>query len=144
MADFPSRGGYRGKYGNTRVSRSSKFSYFGCLGVAVVGVLVVSVLSVIAVIGFYVYGLTVNSTAQDCVVVEKDRTRTENGSDMRIYTENCGTLQVADTIIGKVNFNSADLYARIEVGKTYDFQTRGVRVGFLSMFPLILEATEVK
>lgn len=74
----------------------------------------------------------------NCHVTGKDRTSTQNGSNMRVYTS-CGVFQVADDMIqGK--WNSADTYAKISVGKTYSFKTVGWRNGFFSAFPNILEA----
>ena len=76
-----------------------------------------------------------------CVVSEKDRTtKREGGSDARVYTENCGTFQVADSWLSWT-FSSADTYASIKVGETYDFTTRGYRIPFFSAFPNIVEAT---
>lgn len=91
------------------------------------------------------YALAKNShrEVRTCTVVDKDRTRTENGSDMRIYTENCGVLQVSDTLFGG-QFNSSDVYSQIKPQHTYKFTTAGWRVSFLSMFPNIINVEEVK
>lgn len=78
-----------------------------------------------------------------CSVTDKDRTaKPKGGSDMRVYTSDCGTLQIADSII-EGRWDSADFYAKIEKGKRYEFRTRGVRVPFFSMFPNIITAKEV-
>lgn len=86
-----------------------------------------------------------------CTVTDKDRatkvTSDGNGgttsrSDARIYTEDCGTLQVADEFF-KGEFTSADTYASIEPGRRYEFRVIGWRIGFFSEFPNVLEATEV-
>lgn len=78
-----------------------------------------------------------------CVVTDKDRVADKDGnSDMRVYTENCGTLKVKDNFLKGV-WNSSDVYAKIEVGKTYDFTATGFRIPFLSIFPGITDATEV-
>lgn len=77
-----------------------------------------------------------------CVVTDKDRTTDREGnSQARIYTENCGTFKVGDNWFAG-QFNSADVYGGIEVGSTYDFETRGFRVPVLSSFPNIVEVTE--
>ena len=79
-----------------------------------------------------------------CVVTDKDRTTDREGnSSMRVYTENCGTVEVSSNLFKGV-FNSADVYSSIEVGKTYDFDATGFRIGIISMFPKVTEATEVK
>lgn len=85
-----------------------------------------------------------------CKVVDKDRSTEvvdgESRSVFRIYTEGCGddnaTLGLADNWIAG-NFNSSDMYGKIQPGKTYEFTTVGVRNGFLSMFREITEMKEV-
>lgn len=77
-----------------------------------------------------------------CTVESKDRTTTSDGSsDARLYTEQCGVLHVGDSLLSW-EFNSADTYASIDEGKTYDVTTRGYRIGFLSLFPNVVDATE--
>lgn len=101
------------------------------------------VLLVVVGIGFGVMNATHTDRKTGCVVTEKDRTKgTDNKSDARVYTKNCGTFKVADSIL-EGTWTSADTYASIRVGKTYDFKTRGYRVGFFSMFPNIVRAEEV-
>lgn len=109
-----------------------------------VGLLIVVVFLAILIGGISSSVVPANSASTTaCVVSDKDRTRdSEGGSDMRIYTENCGTLTVKDNIF-KGFFSSSDVYASIEVGKTYDFDATGFRFGLLSMFPKINAATEV-
>lgn len=78
-----------------------------------------------------------------CVVTEKDRTNDRDGnSEMRIYTENCGTLVVKDNLL-KGFWSSSDVYASIDAGKTYDFKATGFRIPIISSFPSIYEANEV-
>lgn len=79
-----------------------------------------------------------------CKVTGKDRTSNHNGgSDMRIYTANCGTFKVADAVsLG--HFNSADTFGQIQEGHKYRFTYRGFRAGFFSAFPNILKVQEVK
>lgn len=74
-----------------------------------------------------------------CTVTDKDRTtKSEGGSDMRLYTEDCGTLSVSDSLLDG-HFSSSDTYASIEPGNTYNFTTRGFRIPILSMFPNVVE-----
>lgn len=82
---------------------------------------------------------TVQSTATGCTVDDKDRSiGYKNRTSYRVYS-NCGVLEVSDNIfIGK--FDSADRYAAIKVGSTYDFKTVGWRAPLLSQFPNIVEA----
>jgi len=80
-----------------------------------------------------------------CTVVDKTASKDyQSGStDYRIYTEECGTFQVADSIT-RGTWRSSDTYGRIKVDHTYEFTYHGFRNGFLSMFPNITEAKEVK
>ena len=72
---------------------------------------------------------------------DKDRvTGTEGKSNMRVYTEQCGVLNVEDSLLD-LQFNSADVFSSIKVGETYDFKTRGFRIPLLSMFPNIVSVT---
>lgn len=79
-----------------------------------------------------------------CTVTEKDRTKNSDGSsDARIYTDDCGVLEVSDSLLAW-HWSSGDTYAAIKPGNTYKFETRGYRVPFLSLFPNIVEVTEVR
>lgn len=88
---------------------------------------------------------TVWSNTRDtvtCTVESKDRTaKPKGGSDQRLYTD-CGILNVGDDWLNG-QWNSSDLYAQIEDGKTYKFNTAGWRNGFFSQFPNVYEAKEV-
>ena len=97
-----------------------------------VGLLIASMLCLGVINAFHVNEVT-------CTVTDKDRTTTREGaSDMRLYTEDCGTLSVSDSLLDG-HFSSADTYASIEPGNTYDFTTRGFRIPLLSMFPNVVE-----
>ena len=78
-----------------------------------------------------------------CTVESKDRTtKREGGSDMRVYTTDCGVLSVADSFLD-FDFSSSDRFASIKEGKRYEFTTRGWRVPLLSWFPNIIKIKEV-
>lgn len=115
------------------------------MGTALLGLPVIAlvIFGVIFGVGFLFFASYTNSQTRVCTVDEKDRTlAAKAGSDMRIYTEECGVLHVKDMHFAG-EWNSADTYNAIEVGKTYEFTTTGYRVGFLSMFPVIREFSEV-
>lgn len=114
-----------------------KFKNANIAGIAVAAVLV------LGVVGTGVYFTSIKESERTaCVVTSTDRTKNSDGkSDMRVYTENCGTLAVGDNLFKGV-WNSADLFGKIQDGKTYDFSTTGFR--FISVFPTIFEVTEVK
>ena len=88
-------------------------------------------------------GCAPTSPDRPCTVDEKDHSINKDGDGVyRVYTD-CGVFNVEDApFLGQ--FNSADTYARIKVGKTYEFVTYGYRNGLMSMFPNITKATEVK
>lgn len=99
-------------------------------------------LLLLSVGGWVVAQCVVEHDYRNCVVIDKDRTTTSKGSsDMRIYTENCGTLSVEDNMFKGV-WDSADIYASIEVGESYDFTATGWRIPLLSLFPGIIEVRE--
>jgi hypothetical protein len=91
-------------------------------------------------------GCTPTSPDNPCTVTDKDRSTDSSGNSIyRVYTEGgdgCGVFNVEDAAaVGQ--FASADTYASIKVGKTYQFETYGYRNPFFSMFPNITKATEV-
>ena len=52
-------------------------------------------------------------------------------------------FEITDSFLAG-RFNSADVYAKIKVGKTYKFTVRGHRNGFFSWYPNIYDFEEVK
>ena len=112
------------------------------MGCIMTGIFLLVGLMVLGLVGFSIYAATHDKTVAGCQVIDKDRTRTDDGSDARIYTENCGTFKVGDSLLNGT-FSSADTYAGIKVDKTYDFETVGFRIPFFSSFPNILKAEEV-
>lgn len=98
-------------------------------------------LGVLAVIGLGIFLASAQyrnpQTHTDCVVEDKDRTTTEDGSDMRVYTS-CGVFTVQDMLFSG-EFDSADKYASLDTGKTYTIDTTGYRIPLISSFPVIRE-----
>lgn len=106
------------------------------------GKLLVGLFATIIVGGFAgTYWYTHATTeSQTCTVEDKDRASQEGGSSFRIYTD-CGVFKVQDSFTRGM-FSSADRYAAIEVGETYEITTYGWRIPFMSAFPNIIEAKE--
>lgn len=97
-------------------------------------------IAAIGMLGTSIYSATQTGTIT-CMVTGKDRvSKPKGGSDMRIYTEDCDVLTVADSLLD-VTWTSASLYSQIEIGKRYTFTYRGIRLPWLSMFPNIVKAT---
>lgn len=82
-----------------------------------------------------------NKETVTVTVTDKGIKRYDDVDKYLIYT-NETTYQIADSFIDG-NWNSSDLYGSIVIGETYTFTTRGYRVGFLSMYPNIIEVEEV-
>lgn len=83
---------------------------------------------------------TITATVTDKAVKNYD----DNGLYL-IYTKDSdGTIlvmEIEDNIfVGQ--FNSSDIYAKIETGKTYTFDVGGSRVPFFSWYPNIYSTTE--
>lgn len=110
---------------------------------------VIMVLTLVGV-GFSVFqSAGVSSSVTSCTVTGKDRTSNhDGGSDMRIYAEGCDGVSttrvftVADNVFTG-QFASADVFANIKIGKTYNFQLRGSRIPVISMLQNIVGVTEV-
>jgi hypothetical protein len=79
-----------------------------------------------------------NERTRTCTITGTDRTRDSEGrSDMRVYTEQCGTLAVGDLWL-RGQFDSADIYGQLDQGATYEVTTVGWRIPLLSRFETIL------
>lgn len=87
-------------------------------------------------------GIQYDGDTSNCTVTDKYVAVASKSSEKRLSTS-CGVFTVEDEL-SQGDWNSADRYAQIEVGKTYDFDTYGFRNGFFSTFPNIAAATEVK
>lgn len=99
---------------------------------------------VFAIVGIGLgFASTMHVETVTCTVESKDRTaKLKGGSDMRVYTTDCGVLSVADSFLD-VDFSSSDRFASIKEGKRYEFTNRGWRVPPLSWFPNVIKIKEV-
>ncbi|MBB6172256.1 hypothetical protein HNR23_002316 [Nocardiopsis mwathae] len=75
------------------------------------------------------------ATVHTCTITGKDR----GGDDgtYRVYTQECGTLTVADVAL-RAHFSAADVWSRIEPGATHRVTTVGHRMPMWSMFPTVI------
>lgn len=76
-----------------------------------------------------------------CTVTGKESVMVEGNNQYRVYTEECGTFIVKDTLFA-LRFNSADTYSSLKDGESYQFRTQGFRLGITSTFPNILDYAE--
>lgn len=83
-----------------------------------------------------------NIEERQITVCAKERVATSDGGEYRIYAVE-GTFTVEDSFLAGVRFDSADFYAKINTPATYDVRIKGYRIGLMSWFPNILEATEI-
>lgn len=114
--------------------------FVNLMGIGFTLVVLAAFALVAALIGGGVW-LTFQSYADEqvrtCAVENKDRSE----DSMRVYTEQCGVLDVSDKLfLG--HFNASDVWADIEGGETYEFRTVGKRIPFFSMFPTVVEVSE--
>lgn len=141
MNDKPTHRGNRQAFLDGYSSKNRKRRTFGGLELVVAAIFGFIVLGMISALAAQIAIHHHNESYANCVVTGKDRTSTKNSSEMRIYTENCGTFKVADiTLRGR--FDSADVYGRIIPNHTYDFEAMGYRLPFFSEFPNITKAVE--
>lgn len=76
---------------------------------------------------------------ETCTVEQMDRA-SGGSSSMRLYTD-CGVLSVDDRAFAG-HFSSAEVYAQIKEGHTYEFDLIGRRVPILSKFPNVMSVHE--
>lgn len=118
--------------GGRRVTRLALFVPFLLLALFMGGM---------AATGYY------DDEVSTCTVASKDRVWKSDGngggsSEARVYTEECGTFVVGDSLV-KMEFSSADTFGAIDEGGRYEFTHHGWRFGLFSMFPTITEAEPV-
>lgn len=78
-------------------------------------------------------------------VTEKGIKRINDSDVYLIYAktnEKPEVFQITDSLVGR-RFNSSDLYAEIEPGKTYQFTVRGDRNRYMSWYPNIYGCKEL-
>lgn len=80
-------------------------------------------------------------------VTDKDIKRSDREDKYLIYTKdsdgNPQVYEITDSLLA-FRFNSSDVYASIEVGKTYRFRVGGKRNTLLSWYPNIYEFEEIE
>ncbi len=80
-------------------------------------------------------------------VTDKVVKNSKDESKYLIFTKDeDGNSQVFENVDSLLltKFNSSDVYAQIEIGETYKFETRGYRVPLLSLYPNIVECEDVE
>lgn len=75
-------------------------------------------------------------------VKKTERINSAKSSYYLVFTDRGEFCNSDDLLLGK--FDSSSLYGRLEAGKQFEFEVVGWRVPFLSMYPNIVTAQEVK
>lgn len=104
-------------------------------------ILLICVIALIAVCGGETYYSNCNERViENCVVTDKAVKQSKEDSKYLVFTkvnDEVEVFEITDSII-QGRYNSSDMYAVIEVGKTYDFKVVGERIPFFSMYPNII------
>ena len=104
------------------------FEAIGVQGIIILVAIIIIILSAILPVCFH---NTYTATVTDKGVKRYD------GSDKYLIYTDIGTFENTDQwLCGK--FNSSDIYGRIEVGATYEFDTIGIRAPFFSWYENII------
>lgn len=105
----------------------------------IAGAIIAAIFSALLIIGLS-YTMNRNEVGP-CTVTGKESVMVEGNNQYRVYTEECGTFVVTDTLFA-LRFNSADTYSSLKDGESYQFRTQGFRLGITSTFPNILDYSE--
>ena len=106
----------------------------------IAGAMLAAIVSALLIIGLS-YTMNRNEVGP-CTVTGKESVMVEGNNQYRVYTEECGTFVVKDTLFA-LRFNSADTYSSLKDGESYQFRTQGFRLEVASSFPNILDYKEV-
>ena len=102
----------------------------------IAGAIFVAIFSALLIVGAS-YTMDRNEVGP-CTVTDKESVMVEGNNQYRVYTEECGTFVVQDTLFA-LRFNSADTYSSLKDGESYQFITQGFRLAITSTFPNILD-----
>lgn len=113
--------------------------------IAIIVFMVISIAASLSILVGREIDLTANRYTITAVVTDKAVKNYNDNGRYLIYTKDSdGTIlvmEIEDNIfVGQ--FNSSDIYAEIETGKTYTFDVSGSRVPFFSWYPNIYSAIE--
>lgn len=107
----------------------------------------VALLALIACIGSIIL-FNFNDQTVTVTVTDKERIVQNNDSRYLIYTtmedtEETLVLENTDNLL-RWKFDSSDLYAELEEGKTYDVTVVGIRLGIFSWYENIIRIKEIQ
>lgn len=110
-------------------------------------VILVGVVAFIIGIIFLTILPQLNEHTYTATITEKQIKRYDDSDKYLIYTKlSDGTTRVfenTDSMI-RMKFNSSDIFAELETGKTYELKAYGFRNGFMSWYENIVSVEEIK
>lgn len=117
------------------------------LDIGVVVWIAIVLFFVVIVAPVYTISSYVNKNSYEIKVTEKETKNSKESSKYLIFgideEGNEKVFENTDALFAR-KFNSSDLYAKISVGKTYEFKTIGFRIPFLSKYENIMTVKEAK
>lgn len=108
----------------------------------------VEIIIIILVLAVFLGGIALVSFNDHTYVVEvtdKERVNYSDSGKYLIYGQednNTLVLKNTDSLL-RGKFNSSDIYAELEIGKTYEFTVVGYRIPILSDYENIIEYKEI-
>ena len=81
-----------------------------------------------------------NVNTIEVTIQDKERINTKEDSYYLVFTDK-GTLKLEDDFF-RGNFESSDMYGKLKIDSTYIIKTSGIRIGFFSMYPNIINVSK--
>lgn len=112
------------------------------VGVLLVGLLILLFVGAMIFAGFYrsTHHDTVHFTVKRLEILPESSK--SSGHQYMVYTDN-GVYKITDSLLNN-KFNSSDLFASLETGKTYNCDVTGYRNGYISEYQNIVSCVEGK
>jgi len=101
------------------------------------------ILAVAIIIGGIAFNISAYNNVETITakVEGKERITEKSGDNIEsfylVYTDK-GTFKLEDDLF-RGNFYSSDVYGKLRQDSTYTFKTAGYRIGFMSLYPNIIE-----
>lgn len=112
-----------------------------------IAVIALAVFSFVVAAPAYTIASYHNENTYVIKVTDKETKTSDDSSKYLIFGDdekgNAKVFENTDAIFAR-KFNSSDLYAEIEVGKTYEFKTVGFRIPFMSSYENIMTVKEAE
>lgn len=141
LFDTPPAGPRRAVYSTPRRRRPSRTG-LGCLGISVIIAIIASL------IGFWIYHVSFSTEHHETFTVTRLDDQAGGSSHKYLVFGRLpnGTAKVYEDTDAPLHgkFNSSDLFAQLQVGKTYDCDLNGYRSHLGSSYQNLLSCTQVQ